>query len=86
MCVIGFEILVAAVLIDILYLVSYIYLRGLVLMIVFWLYLSSSPSSKVHTLIASDIIVTVSAVDTKTNLVSTNQCFEQDLKYSWISY
>ena len=83
MCVIGFEILVAAVLIDILYLVSYVYLRGLVLMIVFWLYLSSSPSSKVHTLIASDIIVTVSA---KTNLVSTNQCFEQDLKYSWISY
>ena len=35
MCVIGFEILVAAVLIDIFYIVSYVYLRGLVLMIVF---------------------------------------------------
>ena len=68
--------------IDIFYLFSYVYLRGLVLDCILIVFIIIT-FSKAYPLIASDIIVAVSAVDIKTNLVSTNPCFEQDLKYSW---
>jgi hypothetical protein len=44
------------------------------------LYFSSSPSLQAYPLVASDMIVAISAVDIKANLVSTNSCFEQDFQ------